>query len=102
MSAASRARWRRISTRRPKRRRRPSLYGHGLLGSANEVRGGTGDNVDIMANTHQMMFCATDWSGFSSEDVGYAIQALQDFSLLGPVFDRQQQGFSTLCTWRGC
>lgn len=76
----------------PKAQARPSLYGHGLLGSANEVRGGTGDNIDIMANTHQMMFCATDWSGFSSEDVGYAIQALQDFSLLGPFFDRQQQG----------
>jgi hypothetical protein len=76
----------------PKVQARPSLYGHGLLGSANEVRGGTGDNIDIMANTHQMMFCATDWSGFAAEDVGYAIQALQDFSLLGPVFDRQQQG----------
>jgi hypothetical protein len=76
----------------PKAQARPSLYGHGLLGSANEVRGGTGDNIDIMANTHQMMFCATDWSGFSAEDVGYAIQALQDFSLLGPFFDRQQQG----------
>jgi hypothetical protein len=76
----------------PKAQARPSLYGHGLLGSANEVRGGTGDNIDIMANTHQMMFCATDWSGFSSEDVGYAIQVLQDFSLIGPFFDRQQQG----------
>lgn len=77
----------------PKALARPSLYGHGLLGSVSEVRGGTGNNVDIMADTHQMMFCATDWSGFSSEDVGFAIQALQDFSLLGPVFDRQQQGF---------
>lgn len=77
----------------PKMQARPSLYGHGLLGSASEVKGGTGNNVDIMADTHQMMFCATDWSGFASEDVGFAIQALQDFSLLGPVFDRQQQGF---------
>jgi len=77
----------------PKALARPSLYGHGLLGSASEVRGGSGDNIDIMADTHQMMFCATDWIGFSSGDVGYAIRALQDFSLLGPVFDRQQQGF---------
>ena len=76
----------------PKAVARPSLYGHGLLGSANEVRGGTGNNVDIMADTHQMMFCATDWSGFSSEDVGYAVQVLQDFSLLPEFFDRQQQG----------
>jgi hypothetical protein len=76
----------------PKAQARPSLYGHGLLGSANEVKGGTGNNVDIMADTHQMMFCATDWSGFSSEDIGYAVQALQDFSLLPAFFDRQQQG----------
>ena len=77
----------------PKALARPSLYGHGLLGSASEVKGGTGNNVDIMADTHQMMFCATDWSGFASEDAGFAVQALQDFSLLTPVFDRQQQGF---------
>ncbi|GAB3290271.1 hypothetical protein [Parahaliea aestuarii] len=71
---------------------RPSLYGHGLLGSAAEVQGGTGNNVDIMALDHQMLFCATDWSGFAREDVGYAVAALQDFSLMPPFFDRQQQG----------
>jgi hypothetical protein len=77
----------------PKAVARPSLYGHGLLGSAGEVQGGTRNNVDIMANDHQMMFCATDWIGFAGEDVGAAIAALQDWSLLKPVFDRQQQGF---------
>ncbi len=71
---------------------RPSLYGHGLLGSAGEVQGGTGNNVDIMALDHQMLFCATDWTGFASEDVGFAIQVLQDFSLIPAFFDRQQQG----------
>ena len=39
-----------------------------------------------------MMFCGTDWSGFASEDVGYATQVLQDFSLMPAFFDRQQQG----------
>lgn len=77
----------------PKVKARPSLYGHGLLGSLNEVRRGTGENVNIMANDHQMMFCATDWAGFAEEDVGTAIAALQDVSLLQPVFDRTQQGF---------
>ncbi|WP_035526295.1 hypothetical protein [Haliea salexigens] len=76
----------------PKAQARPSLYGHGLLGSANEARGGTRQNVDIMALDHQMMFCATDWAGFASADVPFAIQVLQDFSLMQAFFDRQQQG----------
>tara|TARA_R110002124_G_scaffold90859_1_gene231622 strand:- start:2541 stop:4730 length:2190 start_codon:yes stop_codon:yes gene_type:complete len=76
----------------PKAIARPSLYGHGLLGSGSEALRGTGANVNIMADNHQMMFCGSDWSGFSSEDAGYAIQALQDFSLLPAFFDRQQQG----------
>jgi len=77
----------------PKAVARPSLYGHGLLGSGDEALRGTGANVNIMADTHQMMFCGTDWSGFSEEDIGYAVQVLQDFSLFQNVFDRQQQGF---------
>ncbi len=76
----------------PKAQARPSLYGHGLLGSANEARGGTRQNVDIMALDHQMMFCATDWAGFAGADVPFAIQVLQDFSLMQAFFDRQQQG----------
>ncbi len=76
----------------PKAIARPSLYGHGLLGSGSEALRGTGANINIMADSHQMMFCGTDWSGFSGEDVGYAIQVLQDFSLLPAFFDRQQQG----------
>jgi hypothetical protein len=63
-----------------------------LLGSGSEALRGTGANINIMADSHQMMFCGTDWSGFSGEDVGYAIQVLQDFSLLPAFFDRQQQG----------
>jgi hypothetical protein len=76
----------------PKAIARPSLYGHGLLGSGSEALRGTGANVNIMADDHQMLFCGTDLIGFSSEDVGYATQVLQDFSLIQPFFDRQQQG----------
>lgn len=68
---------------------RPSLYGHGLLGSLREVHAG---NVDDMANTHDMMFCATDWIGFAAADVPVAIGAFQDFSLMPAFFDRTQQG----------
>ena len=71
---------------------RPSLYGHGLLGSGREALRGTGANINIMADNHQMMFCGTDWSGFSEEDVGFAVQILQDFTLMQAFFDRQQQG----------
>ncbi|MCB1696861.1 MAG: hypothetical protein H6984_15510 [Pseudomonadales bacterium] len=76
----------------PKAVARPSLYGHGLLGSGSDALRGTGANINIMANSHQMMFCGTDWSGFAEEDVGYAVQVLQDWSLLPAFFDRQQQG----------
>jgi hypothetical protein len=68
---------------------RASLYGHGLLGSLREVRAG---NVDDMANTHDMMFCATDWIGFAAADVPVAIGAFQNFSLMPAFFDRTQQG----------
>jgi hypothetical protein len=77
----------------PKAIARPSLYGHGLLGSGEEALRGTGANVNIMADNHQMMFCGTDWIGFSEQDALYATQVLQDFSLFQNVFDRQQQGF---------
>ena len=39
---------------------RPSLYGHGLLGSAEEIDAG---NVEAMANEHNFVFCATDLGG---------------------------------------
>lgn len=76
----------------PKAVARPSLYGHGLLGSGSEALRGTGANVNIMADSHQMLFCGTDWIGFAEGDVGFAIQILQDFSLMPAFFDRQQQG----------
>ncbi len=76
----------------PKVQARPSLYGHGLLGSANEVKRGTGGNINIMSNDHQMMFCATDWTGFASEDAGVAVTALQEMTLIRQFLDRQQQG----------
>ncbi len=68
---------------------RPSLYGHGLLGSASEVHAG---NVEAMASEHNMMFCATDWWGLASGDVPYDIGALQDLNKFPDVVDRLQQG----------
>jgi len=69
---------------------RPSLYGHGLLGSASEVNAG---NVDAMGNEHDVLFCATDWAGFSTSDVASVIASLQDLSNFPKAVDRMQQGF---------
>jgi hypothetical protein len=69
---------------------RPALYGHGLLGSADEV---TGANVRAMANEHGFLFCATDWTGMSTPDVPNVLTLLQDLSRFPTLADRAQQGF---------
>ncbi len=68
---------------------RPSVYGHGLLGSAGEVGAG---NVDAMASEHNMMFCATPESGMAGDDIVSAVRALGDMSKFSPLADRLQQG----------
>ncbi len=68
---------------------RPSLYGHGLLGRATEVRAG---NVSSMASEHNMAFCATPEIGMAEEDIPNAIKILGDMSLFGSLADRLQQG----------
>lgn len=69
---------------------RISLYGHGLLGSHTEVTAG---NVRAMANEHNMVFCATDWTGFATGDATYVgFEVLVDFSKFPNFIDRQHQG----------
>ncbi|HSJ17255.1 MAG TPA: hypothetical protein VK920_04125, partial [Solirubrobacterales bacterium] len=69
---------------------RASLYGHGLLGSANEAI--NAGNIRDMAVEHNFIFCGTDSWGMSSEDVPYDITALQNLNNFPPVIDRLQQG----------
>jgi hypothetical protein len=70
---------------------RPSLYGHGLFGSFDEVHT---QNVRQLGNDHGVMTCATDWIGMAEEDVGpEAIPALADLSKFPALPDRLQQGF---------
>jgi hypothetical protein len=69
---------------------RPSLYGHGLLGSAGEVEGG---NVEAMAFEHDFTFCATDWVGFATGDAPTILTVLQDLNNFPKFVDRTQQGF---------
>ena len=68
---------------------RPSLYGHGLLGSPGEIGAG---NVDDMASEHNMIFCATPEIGMADEDVPNAIALLGDMSQFSSMADRLQQG----------
>ena len=65
-----------------------SLYGHGLLGSAIEVRS-AGAAPAAEAN---VTFCATDWIGMSAGDVGNVAAVLEDFSRFRSIPDRLQQG----------
>jgi hypothetical protein len=69
---------------------RPSLYGHGLLGSASEITAG---NIKAMANEHNFVFCATDWAGMSTQDVPNIGSILADLSNFASLADRAQQGF---------
>src|SRR5262249_44442795 len=67
---------------------RVSLYGHGLLGSNNEVTAG---NVESMANEHNFVFCATKWIGMADEDVVNAVTILGDLGKFPSLTDRLQQ-----------
>jgi hypothetical protein len=67
---------------------RPSLYGHGLLGSADEVGAG---NVKAMGQEHNFVFCATPWIGMSQEDIPNVATILLDLSNFSSLADRVQQ-----------
>jgi hypothetical protein len=67
---------------------RAAIYGHGLLGSNDEVNAG---NVEDMANEHNFVFCATKWIGMADEDVSNAIGILQDLGKFPTLTDRLQQ-----------
>lgn len=67
----------------------PTLYGHGLLGSAGEVEGGSfraGLGNDLMG-------CATDWVGMSGSDIANVGRNLQDMSTFETQVDHMLQGF---------
>jgi len=67
---------------------RPSLYGHGLFGSADEVN--SGKLYDLAQ--YGLMFCATDWAGMASEDVPNGVSVLADIGRFSTLADRMQQG----------
>jgi hypothetical protein len=65
-------------------------YGHGLLGSGDQVF----DESDIqrMAERHNAMYCATDWTGMNVPSIPFAVEVLKNLSLFPKFADRLQQG----------
>jgi hypothetical protein len=68
---------------------RPSLYGHGLFGSAGEV-GSSPQRA--LSQEHRIVHCATDEIGMSQADLPVVAGALQDLSRFPAIPDRLQQG----------
>jgi hypothetical protein len=67
---------------------RPLLLGHGLLGGAEAVL-----SLARIVAASNVVACATDWSGMSSEDIPSALAIANDLSRLPSLADRSQQGF---------
>ncbi len=67
----------------------PMLYGHGLLGSADEV---TDQVIENMADVGNFVVCGTDWLGLASQDIGTDAGILTDLSKFSILPDRGQQG----------
>ncbi len=66
-------------------------YGHGLLGSADQLTGQ--GQLALNSNT---IYCAMDWEGFAEQDLATVLAALSDMSNFNKIADRMQQGFGEL------
>jgi hypothetical protein len=66
-----------------------ALYGHGLLGSRDEVEAG---NLADFVREHHVAFCATDWIGMSEDDIANAALILGELGRFPTLADRSQQG----------
>jgi len=67
----------------------PTVYGHGLLGSASEVEGSSFS----AAIARNMAGCATDWVGMSAKDIPNVERNLNDMSTFNTQVDHMLQGF---------
>lgn len=67
----------------------PTIYGHGLLGSRSESKGGSTERD----RERNFMPCATNWMGFAEYDIANAVHTLADPSNMPTMADRSQQGF---------
>jgi hypothetical protein len=67
---------------------RVGLYGHGLFGDDTEV---LDSSVPEFSETYDYAFCATNWLGLSSADVGAAARVVSNLSLFPSLVDRLTQ-----------
>jgi hypothetical protein len=68
------------------------IFGHGLLGDFTQVS----DMIKFTpseANDANTSWCATNWAGFSADDLGNVVGVLGDVSRFPQLVDRMQQGF---------
>jgi hypothetical protein len=65
-------------------------YGHGLLGHGLQVF--EESDIQRMAERHNAMYCATNWTGMDSPSVPFAVDMLRNLSLFPKFADRLQQG----------
>jgi hypothetical protein len=65
------------------------LYGHGLLGSGEEVRSG---HLGRLANTHRLIMVSANLSGMSGEDLPAVFAAMRDMSYFRAIGQRLHQG----------
>jgi len=63
------------------------VYGHGLLGSREEING-----LRAVVEQGSLSLCGSDWIGMSSEDIGNLAGILGDMSNFKQLADRLQQG----------
>ena len=64
------------------------IYGHGLLGTADQLTGQA-----QLAENANTIWCAMDFEGFAEQDLATVIPALADMSNFKKLVDRMQQGF---------
>ena len=68
------------------------IFGHGLLGDFTQVS----DMIKFpnsLANTNNSVWCATNWAGFSEDDIANVSASLIDLNNFTRLTDRMQQGF---------
>ena len=68
---------------------RPSLYGHGLLGTGGQANSGY---IRVFATEHDIVLCGTDYLGMAEADVPNTLGILGDLSRFPELVDRNQQG----------